>query len=254
MVEKQCAYFKFIKRIALITFIIVCFFIFTNTKAQNSDDMDNDGLSNDDEINIYFTDPINSDSDGDTYKDGEEIKNNYSPIFMYKKLIDVDFDKDGLNDLFELAIGTNLSKADTDGDGHSDSEEVLNGYDPLSEKNIKIEKLIKINLNDQSLDYYFDNKRMTGFKISGGVKRLPTPRGTFTILKKIPIKHYRGLGYNYPNTKWNMLFSWRGYYIHGAYWHNKFGTPMSHGCINVSYSDMEKLYNWTEIGTKVIVE
>ena len=40
------------------------------------------------------------------------------------------------------------------------------------------------------------------------------------------------------------------YYIHGAYWHNKFGKQMSHGCVNVSYANMEGLYQWAEKGDK----
>ncbi|MFH0951427.1 MAG: L,D-transpeptidase, partial [bacterium] len=44
------------------------------------------------------------------------------------------------------------------------------------------------------------------------------------------------------------------YYIHGAYWHNNFGQPMSHGCVNVAYDNMEDLYWYAQIGTKVIVE
>ena len=65
------------------------------------------------------------------------------------------------------------------------------------------------------------------------------------------------LGYFYPNTRWNMLFKFHSkgnYYIHGAYWHNNFGKPMSHGCINVSYADIEGLYNWADIGTQIIIE
>ena len=38
-------------------------------------------------------------------------------------------------------------------------------------------------------------------------------------------------------------------HIHGAYWHNNFGKRMSRGCINVSYKEMEPLYNWARVGT-----
>jgi lipoprotein-anchoring transpeptidase ErfK/SrfK len=72
----------------------------------------------------------------------------------------------------------------------------------------------------------------------------------------LPKVLYKGKGYYYPNTKWNLFFlqgSEGGYYIHGAYWHNQFGTPVSHGCINVSYKNMEGLYNWADLGTKVVI-
>ncbi len=217
-------------------------------------DSDNDGLSDFKEKNIYFTDPNNSDSDGDGYKDGEEIKYNYSPRDNKRKLISTDSDQDGLMDLWEINLGTNLINPDSDGDGYKDGEEIIGGYDPLSNNNEKQEKLIKINLKNQELSYYLGPKKITSFKISSGIKSLATPRGTYKILNKIPVKLYKGIGYNYPNTKWNLRFSTSGLYIHGAYWHNKFGTPMSHGCINVSYENMESLYNMALTGDKIIVE
>ena len=82
---------------------------------------------------------------------------------------------------------------------------------------------------------------------------MPTPVGSFTVLDKVPSKNYGGTNFSYPNTKWNLHFTTQGlrYYIHGAYWHNKFGQPMSHGCVNVSYGNMERLYNFAQAGTSV---
>jgi len=88
------------------------------------------------------------------------------------------------------------------------------------------------------------------------VKKMPTPVGDFTVLKKKPVVNYGGPGYSYPNTKWNLVFKPAkgfNYYIHGAYWHNDFGKPKSHGCVNVSYADMPFLYDWADVGTKVII-
>ncbi|MDP3985970.1 MAG: L,D-transpeptidase, partial [Candidatus Veblenbacteria bacterium] len=51
-------------------------------------------------------------------------------------------------------------------------------------------------------------------------------------------------------------FAWGkgySYYIHGAWWHNNFGKPQSHGCVNVAYEHMERLYTWAQVGTKVII-
>ena len=73
----------------------------------------------------------------------------------------------------------------------------------------------------------------------------------------MPSKNYGGKGfdYSYPNTKWNLHFytGTLGFYIHGAYWHNNFGKRMSHGCVNVSYANMERLYNWADVGTKITI-
>lgn len=242
---------KILKILFFIFALSICFC----AKAQDlTIDSDNDGLSDYDEINKYFTNPENPDTDADGYNDGDEIKNGFSPLVKNKKLKDVDSDSDGLNDAWELAIGTNLSKSDTDNDSYSDKEEVFNSFDPLSDKATKIEKLITVDLKTQELKYFFGDKELEHFKISSGTKKFKTPTGTFSILEKVPVKRYKGSNYNYPNTKWNLRFTKSGLFIHGAYWHNKFGTPMSHGCINVSYSNMEMLYNWAQIGTKVIIK
>ncbi len=118
-------------------------------------------------------------------------------------------------------------------------------------------KRIVVSLAEQDLKY-FDGTQMVGeFKISSGLKGTPTPRGEYTVLKKRPVVDYRGATYNFPHTKWNLQFKQGktlSYYIHGAYWHNNFGQPMSHGCINVSYANMEPLYAWADVGTQIIIE
>ncbi|MBU1203244.1 L,D-transpeptidase [Patescibacteria group bacterium] len=225
--------------------------------AQVLADSDGDGLNDLYEIQIYYTDHKNPDTDGDGFSDGEEIKYGYSPLKGDgARLMQIDSDGDNLNDNWELLLGTDLMDTDTDHDGYSDGQEVLNAYDPLDMRPIQIEKLIKVNIKDQSLSYYFGDKMMDSFKISSGVRGMDTPVGDFEVMQKFPTKHYGGIGYDYPNTKWNLLFTKRiyGYYIHGAYWHNNFGHPMSHGCVNVAYENMEPLYWWSQVGTKIVIE
>ena len=62
----------------------------------------------------------------------------------------------------------------------------------------------------------------------------------------------RGRGYDIPNVPYAMYF-YRGYAIHGAFWHNRFGTPVSHGCVNLRVYQARKLFRWTNHGTLVIV-
>lgn len=222
----------------------------------NDCDSDDDGLKNSEEINVYFTDPYLVDSDGDGFSDGDEVASGASPLSIEdKKMIDIDTDADGLNDAWEITLGTNLNKADTDGDGYPDGEEVNNSYDPVSALPIQRDKLITVDLATQKLEYFFAGKLLDSFLISGGLPRTPTVKGEFDVMSKIPVKRYTGPGYDLPNTKWNLLFTRRtlGYYIHGAYWHNNFGQPMSHGCVNVAYKDMERLYNWAQVGTKITI-
>jgi lipoprotein-anchoring transpeptidase ErfK/SrfK len=169
----------------------------------------------------------------------------------------IDADKDYLSDAWEKIIGTDPADPDSDGDKFLDGTEVKGGFDPLNQENKTVSKIIKVDLKTQHLWYYFGDKLLADFPISSGLRSTPTPKGEFTVLDKAPTKVYGGPGYNfyYPNTKWNLHFTTKKlrYYIHGAYWHNKFGRPMSHGCVNVSYANMEALYWFAQTGTKIII-
>lgn len=247
------------KRLLFYSLCLILFLSFYSLVygIDNNLDSDNDGISDYDEIYIYNTNPDYYDSDADGYNDKLEITTGFSPRHANnRKMIDVDSDNDGLNDKWELIIGTDLLNSDTDGDGYSDGTEVNDGYNPLKNNGSKVKKLIKVDLKTQNLSYYFDDKLLESFPISSGIAQLPTPKGNFKILDKVPSKNYRGVGYYYPDTKWNLHFTTGNYryYIHGAYWHNNFGHPMSHGCVNVSYANMEKLYNWANVGTDVEIK
>jgi lipoprotein-anchoring transpeptidase ErfK/SrfK len=50
------------------------------------------------------------------------------------------------------------------------------------------------------------------------------------------------------------MYFYQGYALHGTYWHNNFGTPMSHGCVNMPTPEAEWAFNWASIGTPVIVQ
>jgi hypothetical protein len=238
--------------------IIVFIFLFTITATfifAQEKDSDSDGITDENEINIYLTDPYSQDTDQDGYNDKTEIDNWYSPLVAGKKMKNVDTDKDDLDDEFELKLGTGINDPDSDDDGYWDGLEVARGYSPLDANSTKVKKIIKVNIAEQKLAYYFGDVKLDEFLISGGLSHMPTPLGNFKILDKMGNKTYGGAGYSfyYPNTKWNLHFTttkWR-YYIHGAYWHNDFGKPKSSGCVNVAYENMERLYYWTEVGTEV---
>ena len=96
------------------------------------------------------------------------------------------------------------------------------------------QKRIDIDLSEQRLRYYFGDIEVNSILISSGLPRTPTPVGEFTIDKKLPFVRYMArnrdgsIAYDFPRTKWNVRF-FPKYWIHGAYWHNNFGNPMSHG-------------------------
>ena len=218
-------------------------------------DTDADGLSDQAETAIYHTDPALADTDADGYKDGEEITNGYSPRQAGQiKLKDTDSDKDGLNDALEISLGTDLLNPDTDTDSYKDGEEVANGYNPIAgNRDRSWPRRAEVDLSLQKLYYFFNNVKIGEMPVSTGLKKTPTPIGDFTILAKKPKVNYQGANYSYPNTKWNLMFK-NGYYLHGAYWHQQFGVkPMSHGCVNIAYADVEKLYKFMDVGDAVVI-
>jgi len=61
-----------------------------------------------------------------------------------------------------------------------------------------------------------------------------------------------GPGYYLSDVPYIMYF-YDGYGLHGTYWHSNFGTPMSHGCVNLRTEDAGWLYDFTSIGTLVYI-
>ena len=112
-------------------------------------------------------------------------------------------------------------------------------------------KWIDINLSNQTVTAYQGSTPVKTVVVSTGTWRTPTVVGTFSVYVKYRYTPMSGPGYYLPNVPHTMYF-YRGYAIHGAYWHNNFGTPMSHGCVNLSLPDAEWFYNWAPVGTKVV--
>jgi len=237
--------------------LVISFGFSRNVYAIESNDMDGDGLSFYHEVYIYHTDILLSDTDGDGYSDGDEVAHGYSPRHGDRLLlVDVDSDGDLLNDYWEILLGSDLLNVDSDGDSYEDGHEVLNGFSPVSESYTPVTKSIIVDRSSQKLSYYFGEVILDSFPVSTGLYYTPTPLGEYEVLKKVPVKHYFGANYSFPDTKWNLHFLTQraGFYIHGAYWHDNFGQPMSHGCVNVAYENMERLYDFSQIGTKVIIQ
>ncbi len=111
---------------------------------------------------------------------------------------------------------------------------------------------IDIDLSEQRLRAYEGNTVVLNVLVSTGIARYPTPTGRFAIRTKIRSQTMSGPGYYLPGVQWVMYF-YKAYAIHGTYWHNNFGRPMSHGCINLTNADAQFLYNWASIGTPVVI-
>jgi len=76
--------------------------------------------------------------------------------------------------------------------------------------------------------------------------------GAYKIYSMHPTYTMIGPGYNLPDVPYAMFFH-KGYSIHGTYWHSNFGTPMSHGCVNMHTNDAAWVYGQAGIGTYVFV-
>jgi hypothetical protein len=117
------------------------------------------------------------------------------------------------------------------------------------DEEIKEEKWIEIDLEKQRLYAHKGDQVIYEFPISSG-KWGRTPTGEFRIWSKLKYTLMHGgsqaLGtyYYLPNVPYTQYFH-HGYGIHGCYWHNNFGHPMSHGCINMYTPDSETLFYWT---------
>ena len=117
------------------------------------------------------------------------------------------------------------------------------------------EKWIEVDLSEQKLTAWEGNAMFLETLVSSGLPHWATPTGEFRIWTKLrATKMEGGVGryyYNLPNVPYVMFFankdipSWRGYGLHGTYWHNEFGTQRSHGCVNLPTHIAEQLYYWT---------
>ena len=132
---------------------------------------------------------------------------------------------------------------------------------PLSPDVPPSAKRIEVDLSAQELIAYEYEKEVFRTKISSGIPSdaptdngIPTrtPSGSFRIFSKLPARHM-GNGdlvssleaYELPGVPWVSFFVDTGVAFHGTYWHDNFGRPMSHGCINMRNPDALWLFRWS---------
>ncbi len=117
-------------------------------------------------------------------------------------------------------------------------------------------KWIEVDLSQQRLTIYVGNEAVRSFTVSTGTARTPTSIGESAIYSKRSSMTMTGViagdYYYLEDVKWVNFFN-GGEAIHGTYWHNNFGTPMSHGCVNMREADAKIVYDFAPVGTKVIV-
>ncbi|HEY0493881.1 MAG TPA: L,D-transpeptidase, partial [Candidatus Dormibacteraeota bacterium] len=127
-------------------------------------------------------------------------------------------------------------------------------------------KVIVVSLGRQALTAYQDGTAVLTTLVATGRPALPTPPGVYHIFARYaPYQMIspwpKSSPYWYPNswTNFAMEFAGGGYFIHDAPWRSWYGPGSNvyngtHGCVNVPYSPMAFLWNWSPIGTTVIVQ
>ena len=121
-------------------------------------------------------------------------------------------------------------------------------------------KRIEVALNTQTLTCFEYDKSVFQTEISSGIAGLAqdseipthTPVGKFNIMVKLPSKHMGEANlaadiedYVLPGVPWTTFFTERGHAFHGTYWHDNFGVPMSHGCVNMRTAEAKWLFRWS---------
>ena len=170
-----------------------------------------------------------------------------------------DSDNDGLSDEVETLIGSDKNKLDSDGDGYADGLELKHGYSPISVLKDKLDKKIEINIKSQTLDYFFANTKIASYKVSTG-RNNSTPRGEFKIKNKVPKAWSKMAKLWMPywmaftvsgRLGLHELPIWPGGRREGV---DHLGKPVSGGCIRLGIGAAQQIYDWTEVGTRVIIK
>ena len=125
---------------------------------------------------------------------------------------------------------------------------------PLSPNVSNENKRVEVRLDDQLLLAYENGQIVFATRISTGGKRLSgkytTPVGNFITYHKRPTRHMAAgdiasNGFDLPGVPWVLYITEGGISFHGTYWHNDYGHPHSHGCINMTPQAAKWLFRWT---------
>ena len=119
------------------------------------------------------------------------------------------------------------------------------------------EKSIVVSISQQMLWAYKGDQLVLNSYVSTGKAGFDTPVGSYVILTRLASQTMEGViggeYYNVPDVPSVMYFTNSGHALHGTYWHNSFGIPMSHGCVNLPMDVAAWLYQWAPVGTPVLI-
>ena len=116
------------------------------------------------------------------------------------------------------------------------------------------DKHIVVDLSTQLVTAFEGEKLVFSQRCASGVKGTDTPKGEFTTYHKGPSVHMTNEGdaieeetvYSLPGVPWCSFFTGAGNAFHGTWWHNDYGRPRSHGCVNLPSEAAKFIYRWTK--------
>jgi len=113
------------------------------------------------------------------------------------------------------------------------------------------EKLIHVDLPTQMVTAFEGEQMVFSSRCASGSKGTRTPTGEFLTYHKGPSVHMNNQDedtknhYDLPGVPWCTFFTGYGNAFHGTYWHNDYGRPRSHGCVNLPSADAKWIYRWS---------
>jgi lipoprotein-anchoring transpeptidase ErfK/SrfK len=113
-------------------------------------------------------------------------------------------------------------------------------------------RAIVVSTGDQRIYAYENGQLVRSHLVSTGRAETPTVLGDYNIYVKYVADDMSGPDYFLPQVPYTMYF-YQGYAIHGTYWHNSFGRPMSHGCVNLPADESAWWFSFADVGTLVRV-
>jgi len=136
------------------------------------------------------------------------------------------------------------------------------------------DKLLHVDLATQLVTAFEGDKMVLSNHCASGLRGTDTPKGEFSTYHKGPSIHMSNQGddkdtpYSLPGVPWCSFFTGAGHAFHGTYWHNDYGHPRSHGCVNLPTDVAKWVYRWSNPlvpanvdyvnlpgqGTRVVVE
>ncbi len=128
---------------------------------------------------------------------------------------------------------------------------------PANAQILTTDKLITVDISKQMLYAWEGGRIINQSPVATGMYYTPTVKGIFRIYKKYDLQDMKGHyppyePYSIKNVP-NVMYFYQAYALHGAYWHNHFGSKYTHGCVNEPVGFSKWLYDWAPVGTQVYI-